>query len=205
MEHRAADVASQDIETHLKALYHAYRQTSDIDAKGLFFSQNCLQTCRPNPSYAATSRSQIVQYLKDAQQGRVPLEHSVDSEKQTSAPTEKSLDGDTGRYTIRWLLASEHEFGDGAATEAIGLTPSELEAKAEAEGWVGLRVDLWDEGTGDGLLVKVQYWWRAEIVADEGVEAGAGGGMKWRQCLHDIMYLGPRDGTEGGEGVEVLK
>jgi hypothetical protein len=28
--------------------------------------------------------------------------------------------------------------------------------------------------------------------------------MGWRQCLHDIMYLGPMDGTKGEAGLEVI-
>ena len=67
-----------------------------------------------------------------------------------------------------------------------------------------MRVDLWDEGgEEDGLLVKVQYWWRFEEIPEH--ERGDEQAMGWRQCLHDIMYLGPKDGTEGEDGLEVLE
>lgn len=204
MSHHAADPPSQEIEQRIKSLYHSYRHTSHIDAKGLFFSPACLQICHPVPTYCATSRSQIVQYLKDAQQGKVPLEHNVGSDDLASS-SENVKEESTGHYTIRPLRESEYEFELEAATAAVGLTPAELRARAEAEGWIGMRVDLWDEGSKAGLLVKVKYWWRLEAIADEGGLADDGGGKGWRQCLHDIMYLGPRDGTEGEEGLEVLR
>lgn len=189
----------QDIEQHIKALYHTYRHTSSPSSKGLFFSSTCLQICHPTPSYSATSRSQITQYLEDAQQGKVPLETNIDSDSQPGPLKEKPLTGNASYYTIRPLLPSEHTFGTAVATATIGLTPAALAASAEAEGWIGMRVDMWDEGSEEGLLVKVQYWWRLEAERDEE------DGKVWRQCLHDIMYLGPRDGTEGTEGVEVLR
>jgi hypothetical protein len=189
----------QDIEQHIKTLYNTYRHTTSPSSKGHFFSPTCLQICRPDPSYAATTRAQIVQYLQDAERGKVPLKQNADSDNQPRPRKENPVAGDTARYTIRSLVASEHTFGDGAATAAIGLTPAKLQAKAEAEGWIGMRVDLWDEGVEEGLLVKVQYWWRLEA---EGNEED---GKVWRQCLHDIMYLGPRDGTEGAGGLEILR
>lgn len=144
-----------------------------------------------------------MQYLEDAQQGRVPLQRNVDSE--SGASKEDPVSRDTAYYTIRALLPSEHSFGSDAATAAIGLTSAALAARAEAEGWVGMRVDLWDEGSEDGLLVKVQYWWRLEVVGEEGDVGEEQDGKVWKQCLHDIMYLGLRDGTEGREGVEILR
>ena len=59
-----------------------------------------------------------------------------------------------------------------------------------------MRVDLWSDGSVDehgkreSLLVKVNYWWKKK----DGV---------WLQILHDIVYMGPRDGTEGLRG-EIL-
>ncbi|KAF1928624.1 uncharacterized protein M421DRAFT_92340 [Didymella exigua CBS 183.55] len=200
-----AESLPQDLEQHIKALYHAYRHTPSIAIKALFFSSTCLQSCRPTPSYSATSRLQIAQYLQDAQQAEVPPEHSAGSEGHVDCSRAGHVTEGMGRYTIRPLRASEHKFGDTAATAALGVTPVELSARAEAEGWTGMRVDLWDEGPEAGLLVKVQYWWRLESLGDEsdlGVERG---GEVWRQCLHDIMYLGPRDGTEGAEGLEILR
>lgn len=200
-----AGLLHEDLEQHIKSLYHAYRHTPSIDSKARFFSPTCFQICRPTPSYCATDRSQIILYLKDAQRGEVPLEHSVESKAGEDSSTAGDVNGNTGRYTIRPLLASEYEFGDGTATTAVGLTPAEMKARAEAEGWVGMRVDLWDERSGDGLLVKVQYWWRLESLGDAGDLGDENEGQIWRQCLHDIMYLGPRDGTESEEGLEILR
>jgi hypothetical protein len=69
-----------------------------------------------------------------------------------------------------------------------------------------MRVDLWDEGGEDeGLLVKVQYWFRLEETLERQRVMGDDGWMGWKQCLHDITYLGPKDGTEGQEGLEILE
>jgi hypothetical protein len=177
-------------ETLLKTLYHTYRHTSDFHQKGLFFSPTCMQICRPIPSYAATTREQIVQYLKDAEKGKVANQNQSSGEQLTK-----------DRYTIRPLLPAEIEFSTPDVTEHIGHAPTELAQLAREEGWVGMRVDLWTEG----LLVKVQYWWRrVSVVVGEEVE-GDEGGMGWRQCLHDIMYLGKSDGTESEEGLEVME
>ncbi|KAF2129337.1 hypothetical protein P153DRAFT_366743 [Dothidotthia symphoricarpi CBS 119687] len=200
--------------THIKSLYHIYRHTADLDRKGLFFSQSCMQICRPTPSYAATTRGEIVQYLKDAQRGVVPVHNFSTASVDTSDPlvedvgSEVSNATEKGRsvYTIRPLRASEHEFSTNAVTAPTGLTPDELESKAMKEGWVGMRVDLWDEGgAGEGILVKVQYWWRKEHVENGEEAEGDVDGYCWRHCLHDIMYLGPKDGTEGVENLEVLE
>jgi hypothetical protein len=166
-----------------------------------------MQICRPIPTFAATTRKQIVQYLKDAEMGKIPVE-----EPSTTQPNDTSEGRNNHSsaqpkfkprnfYTIRPLIASEFEFSTPDITSAIKLTPAELHQQAVAEKWIGMRVDLWDEGkANEGLLVKVQYWWRQEeVVVGEEME-GDGQGKGWRQCLHDIVYLGPRDGTEGTEG-----
>ena len=158
-------------EADLKKLYAAYRHTSDIDEKGQFFSPSCIQICRTQPAYAATNRETIVRYLH---------------ESASDAPKPK------GCYTIRPLRADEFEFSTDETVKAAGFeTARQLKEKAESEGWVGMRVDLWSGDIPEGMLVKVQYWWKKE--------AGT-----WMQILHDIMYLGPRDGTEGTEG-EILE
>ncbi|KAH7069101.1 hypothetical protein BKA63DRAFT_422810 [Paraphoma chrysanthemicola] len=182
----------------IKQLYHSYRHTADIDRKGLFFSPTCMQICRPIPSYAATSRTGIVKYLKDAQVGEVPVANA--SEPSEEKPKSR------GVYTIRPLHAAEHEFSVSTITASVGLKPAQLLQKSKDEAWIGMRVDLWTDGAPDeGLLVKVQYWWRKEAVkAGETIE-GDEKGKGWRQCLHDIMYLGPKDGSEGEEGLEVLE
>lgn len=97
-----------------------------------------------------------------------------------------------GHYTIRPLTEDEFVFECDDVVAPTGLTSAILKQRALDEKWVGMRVDLWWEAA-DGkneLLCKVQYWWRKE--QDE-----------WLQILHDIMYLGPLDGTQGQEG-EVL-
>lgn len=173
-----------------------------------------MQICRPIPTFAATTREEIVQYLKDAEKGKLPIEDipdqkaadSKDEDKITTpAEHEKPRPKSRSLYTIRPLLPSEFEFSNSDITSAVNLTPSQLHQLAIAEDWIGMRVDLWDEGeANEGLLVKVQYWWREEDVgAGEDMEGDARG-KGWRQCLHDIMYLGPRDGSEGIEG-EVLE
>ncbi|KAJ4368345.1 hypothetical protein N0V83_006701 [Neocucurbitaria cava] len=182
--------------------------------KGLFFSPTCLQICRPTPPYAATTRNEIVQHLKDAQQGKIP------EEKQSPSPTanpdvpagnENGMKTGTkgkgrGLYTIRPLQPSEFEFSTNDVTAPVGLTAQELQHKSEQEGWFGMRVDLWDEGGNEeGLLVKVQYWWRLEDVPQNERMEGEAPGRVWRQCLHDIMYLGRKDGTEGAHGQEILE
>lgn len=109
-------------------------------------------------------------------------------------------------YTIRPLHPSEHEFGSNTITAPVGFKPTALQTKAKDEGWIGMRVDLWSEGgTGSSLLVKVQYWWRREPVKPGEEIQGDSHGFGWRQCLHDIMYLGPKDGSEGEEGLQVLE
>ncbi|KAK1997785.1 hypothetical protein LX36DRAFT_691169 [Colletotrichum falcatum] len=170
---------------HLKMIYHSYRHTSGIDAKGAFLSASCHQTCRPNPSFAARSRDTIVGYLHDY------------ASKTTAAAGER-VPGKKGLYTIRPLRDDEYEFGTDEQVAPAGFTSAaEVRSKALAEGWVGMRVDLWDESAEgqleqeDSILVKVQYWWRKENGA-------------WIQTLHDIMYMGLRDGTEGSEG-EILE
>ncbi|KAI3559664.1 hypothetical protein CABS01_13387 [Colletotrichum abscissum] len=161
--------------------------TADIDAKGIFFSPSCYQICRPNPSFAAHNRETIVRYL-----------HEYAPKDETGASGSSGKPAKKGYYTIRSLEKEEFEFGADEQTAPAGFSSaSEVEQKARREGWVGLRVDLWDESPGHGtdreedLLVKVQYWWRRE----EG---------NWMQIFHDIMYMGPRDGSEGVDA-EVLE
>ncbi|KAF5556435.1 hypothetical protein FPHYL_7936 [Fusarium phyllophilum] len=91
---------------------------------------------------------------------------------------------------MRPLLTSEKE--DFATLEELApagfASLEEVREKAEVEKWEGLRVNMWTEDNkGRGILVKVQYWWREEDGA-------------WKQILHDIMFLGPVDGTEKDGG-----
>ncbi|KAM0326987.1 hypothetical protein ACHAQA_006108 [Verticillium albo-atrum] len=107
-------------------------------------------------------------------------------------------EGAKGYYTIRPLESREVEFGNALGDPARDIASSEdmLDVAVDRK-WVGMRVDMWTDGgvNGNGvkrgLLVKVQYWWTKE---DD----------KWMQIAHDIMYLGPRDGSEG-KGGDILE
>ena len=200
-----------DTVAHLKQIYHAYRHTTDTDSKAVFFSPHCMQVCRPIPSYAATTRQEIVRYLRDAQQGDVPTKEQSTSSIEISdnlnaegrkPESEKSTKA-RNLYTIRLLSPSEFEFGTDEITKPIGLTTEQLKQRAVDEKWVGMRVDLWDEGMESGLLVKVQYWWRLEVIPDGERVMDEKQAMGWRQCLHDIMYLGPKDGSQGAGTLEI--
>ncbi|KAJ9143146.1 hypothetical protein NKR19_g6997 [Coniochaeta hoffmannii] len=162
---------------YIKSRYIAYYHTADPDAKGHYYSRDCMQICRPMPSYAATDGASIVHLLKEGiKQG---------------ASMNNKADGTESGCTFRPLKRGEFEFASDEVVSAIGSTPSDLKQKAEKEGWIGTRVDMWfPMGEGKEMLVKVQYWWRKE-------------GDEWVQILHDIMYMGPRDGTEGTEGERV--
>ena len=169
-----------------------------------------------------------MQYLKDAAAGIMPVDSGLsklrggindstsaknDEEDQSVGDTDvvagklKQL-GDDHKpkspshnfYTIRPLSSPEAtDFSTPTVTSHTGITPLQLLQKSLDEGWIGMRVDLCE---GD-LLVKVQYWWRWErIAAGEEMESDVGG-MGWRQCLHDIVYLGARDGKEWGGEVEI--
>lgn len=194
------------ITAHLKQLYAEYRHTADVEAKAQYFSPDCRQICRPTPAFSATNRDTIMKYLRETsgkgtekiQQytedpGKTAAIRSPDNEIVASVSTPKK-----SFYTIRPLTGGEMEFGSDENAVAAGFTSaSAIKHQAEREGWVGMRVDLWDdEGTDRGgerlgILVKVQYWWKEE----KGL---------WSQILHDIMYLGSRDGTEGSQG-EILE
>ncbi|KAL7917868.1 hypothetical protein ACQKWADRAFT_305663 [Trichoderma austrokoningii] len=179
----ALEHPSLEVINHLKQLYSAYRHTSDISSKGGFFSSTCLQICRPRTAFAATDRETIVQYLREAS------DHGPSTPPSTTEAMNKQPK--KSYYTIRPLREDEFEFGTDDHVKPAGFASADdLKQKAKTEGWIGMRVDLWDEESEDGsegILVKVQYWWRKQ-------EQG------WIQICHDIMYLGPRDGTEGSQG-----
>ena len=104
---------------------------------------------------------------------------------------------------MRPLRPGEFGFGSDDITAPVGLTVEQMKSRAIQEGWVGMRVNLWDEGREEGLLVKVQYWWRLRETANNKRLAGDHSGTDWDQCLHDIMFLGPKDGTENEEELEL--
>jgi hypothetical protein len=176
---------------HLKHLYTAYYHTADNDAKGRFFAVDCRQICRPTPSYAAQDGATIVQYLKQASGLNVDGASATEEKKKT---TKSSF------ATIRQLRPDEFEFGTDKQVQPAGFaTADELKKHAAENGWVGMRVDLWDEeeqktadGQTRGTLVKVQYWWGKQ---NDGEDKG-----DWLQVFHDIMYIGPLDGTQGSDG-----
>lgn len=201
-----SDVAhyADGIVPQLKQLYRRYAETEDIDSRATFFSTKCRQICRPIPSFAAKERSTIIKYLhetagKDNEMIQSLAEGEVEGDGTKHSLHTKPQDTSSGRhkksyYSIRPLEVHEVEFGADDIVQPAGfLSAEDVKRTATAEGWVGLRVDLWDDegvdesGLKKGLLVKVQYWWREED-------------NEWLQILHDIMYLGARDGTEGSEG-----
>lgn len=190
------------ITAHLKQLYAEYRHTSNVEAKSQFFSPDCRQVCRPMPAFAASNRDTIMKYLRETSgKGTEKIQQYAEDPDKTAAirgsGNETVASVSTPKksfYTIRPLTTSEMEFGSDETAVPAGFdSASAIKLQADREGWVGMRVDLWDdEGTDSGgerlgILVKVQYWWKEE----RGV---------WSQILHDIMYLGSRDGTEGSQG-----
>jgi hypothetical protein len=169
---------AKEVTDQIKSRYTAYYHAADPDAKGLFYSADCMQICRPNPSYAAKDAATIVRYLQESRKNGQSMNNASDG-------------SETGA-TIRPLRDDEFVFESDEVVAPIGKTSAELRQKAEKEGWVGNRVDLWSSVPGGSeFLCKVQYWWRKE-------------GDDWVQILHDIMYLGPRDGSEGTEGERIV-
>ncbi|KAF5702593.1 hypothetical protein FMUND_13407 [Fusarium mundagurra] len=170
------------LEEDLFKLYREYRETND---KTLFFSPQCRQICRTDPGYAAKDRDAILRFLDESGAVLQRIYHEAGWDiREISPRSVKSF------YTMRPLLTSEKE--DFATVEELapaGFTSlEEVRDKAKSEKWEGLRVNIWtQDNKGRGILVKVQYWWR--------VEDG-----EWKQILHDIMFLGPVDGTERDGG-----
>ncbi len=198
----------------LKQLYHSYRHTEHIPSKAGFFSPTLMQVCRPMPNYCAVNRNTVIQYLleaagfKDLEDYERAKSSSAASESTSSeaakdeevaAPGKikvKALQGKS-YYSIRPLKSEEElEVLPDNIVAPLSLTPAQLDEQRRRESWVGMRVDLWDdEGGGKGRLIRVKYWWRKEAVNGE---------EEWMQCLHDIVSIGERDGSEGKEG-EVLE
>ncbi|MCJ1380903.1 hypothetical protein MMC17_004012 [Xylographa soralifera] len=79
-----------------------------------------------------------------------------------------------GKVEMRALTQEERE-----------TLPEAEKGQAEREGWEGLRVVL-EDAELTGRRVVVNYYWRRE-------------GGRWVQCLHDLLWVGPR--VEGGEDV----
>ena len=154
----------------LKAAYYAYRSSLELFSTSLVtphLSQTCHQICRPLPSYNASNRETIIGFLEDSWRVKSAAEWA-----QTR-----------GCIVVSALTEEQRADGLEAVERELG---AEVRRRAEGEeGWEGLRVGLWDEGSGDGEEGKVivNYWWRKDLV---------GGEEKWVQCLHDIVFLGSK-------------
>ncbi|KAF4980218.1 hypothetical protein FZEAL_3729 [Fusarium zealandicum] len=179
---------------HLCEIYQEYRQTQALDAKAAFYSSQCRQICRQDPTYAARDPATIVRYLRESGKviNRIFREAGwIDDESGTGPATQSSY------YSVRLFTESEaNEFGTADVVIPAGFTSvQELKTRAKEDDWQGLMINMWtDDGHGRGLLVKVKYWWHLDQRIgddDDGV---------WKQVLHDILYLGPRDGTDEREG-----
>ncbi|KAH7313778.1 hypothetical protein B0I35DRAFT_410731 [Stachybotrys elegans] len=162
-----------EVHAHLREIYATYWSTPSPEEKKAFFSPSCRQICRSDPSYAARDRDAIVAYLHEAGD---KFKHLI-----SDSPTHKGI------FTMRPLTEEERrDFGSEEYLGPAGFTSvEEVREQAAREGWVGMRVDLWDDdGRDTGMMVKVQYWWRRE----DGV---------WLQILHDILSIGSVDGSQG--------
>ncbi|KAK7430692.1 hypothetical protein QQZ08_002736 [Neonectria magnoliae] len=174
---------------HLCDLYAKYRQTQDLEQKGIFYTQDCHQICRPNPSYAAQDRSTIIRYIRESGPlvtGILREAGHLDANQDISSTTRIS------HYTVLPLTADEaQDFGTAEHVRPAGFSSvAEVQDRSKAEHWVGIKVDMWDDdGYDRGLLVRAKYWWKLNAEDEQ-----------WRQVLHDILYLGVRDGTEGKDG-----
>lgn len=190
------------VTAHLKKVYAEYRHTTELQAKARFFSPDCRQVCRPAPAFAATNRDTIMRYLREtsgkASESIQQYAEDPGTGGSASTPSKETTTGlstrKTSFYTIRPLTGGEIEFGTDETAAPAGFgSATDIKLRADREGWVGMRVDLWDdegedfEGRALGILVKVQYWWKQDVAGE------------WLQILHDILYLGSRDGTEGNQ------
>ncbi|KAM0350497.1 hypothetical protein ACHAPU_002976 [Fusarium lateritium] len=186
---------TNDLSVHqqLSESYRQYRVTKTVESKADFFSSECHQICRTEPSYAAQDRDTIVRYLLESGDvlARIYKEAGWNDDESNGPP--RSF------YTMRPLTQTEAtDFGTVEVLAPAGFSSVEqVKARAEAEDWAGLRVNMWtQDDRSRGILVKVQYWWRKETSGSAG---------EWKQILHDIMYLGPVDGTERDAGGELVK
>ncbi|KAF5005566.1 hypothetical protein FDECE_7973 [Fusarium decemcellulare] len=170
----AAESFNEAVLSELKRLYSSYYHAQTSADKEPLLSPSCRQICRTSPEFAAENRDKIMEYIRDM----------AAKQQEPSAPR-KSY------YTIRALGASEFDFGADEIVQPAGFaSTAEVEQRARKEGWVGTRVDICDQTTGEGsygFLVKMRYWWKRE-------------NGSWVQILHDIMYMGPFDGSEGTDG-----
>ncbi|KAH6961975.1 hypothetical protein BKA56DRAFT_598160 [Ilyonectria sp. MPI-CAGE-AT-0026] len=188
---------SSDPFDHLCDLYAQYRQTKEPEGKGAFYSEKCLQICRQDPTYAARDGATIVRYLGE---GGVLVARILREAGQLKEGESVGSNTKANYYTIRRLTTAEAtDFGTNEHVIPAGFSSvTEVQSRAKSENWVGMKVDMWmDDGDGKGFMVKAKYWWRLEKADNEtGV---------WKQIMHDIVYLGVRDGTEGADGGVLIK
>ncbi|RXG42988.1 hypothetical protein VDGE_30622 [Verticillium dahliae] len=95
----------------LSKQYADYRHAPDIEARAAFISPHCRQICRPHPSYGASDRQAILEYLYEAS-GERPYD-------KTTTPIQQILQSQAGvppgakaYYTIRPLTQGELNFGN---------------------------------------------------------------------------------------------
>ncbi|KAK6541854.1 hypothetical protein TWF694_007632 [Orbilia ellipsospora] len=173
----------------LREEYAAYRASqttlfTDPAKTAIFFSPTCAQICRQMPNYTADNRDIIIKYLQESRQEK-PAEDAGGSKpsEEEASKDEKAGSG----WKMRELTATEREN-----------VPEEFRDRIVPEKWEGRRVVMWDpKGAGKGItnlvgegrrVVVVNYWWRMEKVPEDGDDEDGEG--RWRQCLHDILYIG---------------
>lgn len=136
---------SSPLTDHLISEYAAYRLANagtDESKIAPFFSPTIHQTCRPLPSFSATTREEILAYL---------AHHKENLQASSSADAPKV----EGKWELRELTDEEKKD-----------IPEEFKEISKKESWEGRRVDLWDEVEGqsevDKKKVVVNYYWRME-------------------------------------------
>ncbi|EPS43106.1 hypothetical protein H072_2852 [Dactylellina haptotyla CBS 200.50] len=172
---------------YLREEYAAYRASqttlfTDPAKTAVYFSPTCAQVCRQLPNYTADNRDTIIRYLQESRQEK-PTADAGGSELSEEAGSKDAKPG--SGWNMRELAATEREN-----------VSEEFRDRVEREGWEGRRVVMWDpKGAGKGItdvagggrrVVVVNYWWRKERVPEDGDDEEG----RWRQCLHDILYIG---------------
>lgn len=170
------------ITPHLREKYTKYRSSqstlfSHPQNTARFFSPTCHQVCRQIPSFSAVERETIIRYL---QESREKPEDSGAEEVGKSG--DGSKDGEGGGNENSWRL---RELSAGEEKDL----PEEFQERRKEENWEGRRVVMWDavgeEIDGKRRVIVVNYWWKKEKVPEDGDEDEV-----WKQCLHDIIWIG---------------
>ena len=149
----------QSITAYLESEYKKYlaaQDRGDVAGVEAFMSPSCWQISRQDPAWNLKDRADIMRIL-------------------TSMGLGSGSNGrKPGTVDIRALTPEEK-----------GTVPQTDKEKAALEGWEGLHVVL-EDADPDGLLVKVNYYWRQE----DGI---------WVQCLHDLLWVGPKNAGSGND------